>query len=420
MRSAPPLTTSRAQKAASLPSQQSPRTVLAANNVAPKIVDMTPEQRLADVQRRIKETTAAEQAKAATASAKQGKLGPDSIFAGEYLPQDLKSEEEEEEDKARQYKRERPMAHRSPSNMAAALDPNPTARTRWQRMMVIRNIRHKGRLTREMKIARSERSHMSKSSKFKTSVKKLMPLARQIAGKSIDDAILQMRFSKKKVAKEIQKHLIQARNEAVVMKGMGIARQPENVVDQQLVEASSEPGPAEKTAASAKDTRLLIQEALDMNAQKVVPAKTLDSTHPSAEVAITSVRSTPALTSSTPLQDRAQALLTSAADTPPSSLQRPQRTLKRGVAPDPTDIYIAEAWVNKGRYGKSPSPRARGRMDVLQHPHTGITVLLKEEKTRTRIAQEKHMRGVRKRLRGGVWESLPDRPLSRQSQYVLW
>lgn len=402
----------------------SPRSLAAVRaadtTIAPKIADMTPEQRLADVQRRIRETMAADQAKARSASVKQGKLGSDSIFAGEYLPQDLKTEEEENEEKALAYKRERPMAERSPSNMAAALDPNPNARTRWQRMMVIRNIRHKGRLTREMKIARSERSHMAASSKFKTSIKKLVPLARQIAGKSIDEAILQMRFSKKKVAKDIQNHLIQARNEAVVMRGMGISQRGENVSDHQIEQVASESESADESAAPAVDTRRLIEEAVNRSVKKTASADTTDDVVTTPEQTNVSVYSPTGLTSSTPRGDRAHALLTSAADSPPTSLQRPQRTLKRGVAPEPTDIYISEAWVNKGRYGQSPSPRARGRADILKHPHTGITVVLKEEKTRTRIAQEKHMRGVRKRLRGGVWESLPDRPFTRQSQYVLW
>ena len=69
---------------------------------------------------------------------------------------------------------------------------------------------------------RTERESLSKSHMFKTSVKKLGPLARQIAGKGIEDAIVQMRFSRKKVAGEVLKHLEYARDEAIVRRGMGL------------------------------------------------------------------------------------------------------------------------------------------------------------------------------------------------------
>ena len=111
--------------------------------------------------------------------------------------------------------------------MAAALDPQPLTRARWERKMLIRSIRQRGRLSKTDKILRTERSSLSKSHMFKTSVKKLGPLARQIAGKPIEDAIVQMRFSRKKVAQEVRRHLEAARNEAVVVRGMGLGGQEE-------------------------------------------------------------------------------------------------------------------------------------------------------------------------------------------------
>ncbi len=63
---------------------------------------------------------------------------------------------------------------------------------------------------------------LSKSHDFKTSVKKLVPLAKQISGKTVEEAIVQMRFSKKKVAKDVREHLEHARNEAIVKRGMGL------------------------------------------------------------------------------------------------------------------------------------------------------------------------------------------------------
>lgn len=108
--------------------------------------------------------------------------------------------------------------------MAAALDPTPVARKRWQRKMVIRDIRGRNRLSKTEKILRTERQHLVKSPLIKTSVKKLYPLARQIAGKPLQEAMVQMRFSKKKAAQDVLKHLEYARDRAVVVRGMGLGR----------------------------------------------------------------------------------------------------------------------------------------------------------------------------------------------------
>lgn len=88
--------------------------------------------------------------------------------------------------------------------------------------MLIRDIHGRFRMNKTVKILRTERFSVSKSALFKTSVKKLYPLARQIAGKPIEDAIVQMRFSKKKAAAEVKKHLEYARDEAMVRRGMGL------------------------------------------------------------------------------------------------------------------------------------------------------------------------------------------------------
>ena len=241
------------------------------------------------------------------------------------------------------------FADRDFSNMQRVINPRPRARLRWQRKMIIRNIKHNGVLTKEMRIARTERSHLSRSHFFKTSIKKLMPLTRQIAGKSIDEAIVQMRFSKKKAARDIRAHLIQARDEAVVVRGMGL------------------------TSPSIKHS-----------AESIGPV-TQDA-------------------STTPLgPDNAST-----------------NGAKKGQISDESDIYIAQAWVNRGPYGKEPEYRARGRVNMLRPPHTGISVLLKEEKTRTREASEKEEKAIRKRTGKTMWTQLPDHKIPRQSQYLLW
>jgi ribosomal protein L22 len=111
---------------------------------------------------------------------------------------------------------------RNPDTMAAALDPDPRGRRLWERKMVIQAIKKRGRLSRTQLIKRQERELLSKSQNIKTSVKKLVPLAKQIAGKTVDEAIIQMRFSKKKAAKFVKEHLEHAKNEAIVRRGMGL------------------------------------------------------------------------------------------------------------------------------------------------------------------------------------------------------
>lgn len=113
---------------------------------------------------------------------------------------------------------------RNPAIMAAALDPDPSSRQRWERKMVIREITRRGRLSKAEVIKKSERVLLSKSHNFQTSVKKLMRLAQQVAGKTVEEAIVQMRFSKKKAARDVRQHLEHARNEAIVRRGMGLGK----------------------------------------------------------------------------------------------------------------------------------------------------------------------------------------------------
>lgn len=131
-----------------------------------------------------------------------------SIFA------DLEAEQERENPRR---KRQRNREH-----MNYVLDPDPAGRMLWERNRVIEQIRRRGRLTKTQLLKRTERESLSKSAWIKTSVKKLGALARQIAGKPIEEAIIQMRFSPKKAAEEVKKHLEQARDAAVVERGMGL------------------------------------------------------------------------------------------------------------------------------------------------------------------------------------------------------
>ncbi|KAI9699800.1 MAG: 54S ribosomal protein L22, mitochondrial [Candelina mexicana] len=210
-----------------------------------------------------------------------------------------------------------------------ALDPDPNARKRWERKMVIRQIQRRGRLSKSMQIKRTERESLSKSPMLKTSVKKLGPLARQIAGKSVEDAIVQMRFSRKKAAKDVKEHLEHARNEAIVRRGMGL-------------------GEAEGTKGKEVEIEL--------------------------------------------------------------------KNGKRRLVKDRTGLYVDQAWVGRGTFGRLPDFRARGRINIMRPPRTSISVLLKEEATRVRISEEMD----EKRRKRKLWVHLPNRPVTAQRQYYSW
>ena len=167
----------------------------------------------------LSKTLKAQKAKAEEARSKPPKLGdlaPGSIVdsvSPKPSQEDIK--EAEIEDK---------ITVSDPYKLAAVLDPTPRATARWQRKMVIREIRGRGRMSKTVKLARTERSHLSKSVLIKTSIKKLFPLANQIAGKPLNEAMVQMRFSRKKAAQDVLKHLEYARDQAIVMKGMGLGK----------------------------------------------------------------------------------------------------------------------------------------------------------------------------------------------------
>ncbi|KAK3400655.1 ribosomal protein L22/L17 [Sordaria brevicollis] len=224
-------------------------------------------------------------------------------------------------------------------HMVRAVDPDPRSRVRWERKMVIRKLRRGtdpwSVEPKEERIARTERKLTFKSSLLPTSVKKLVHLSRQIRGKTVSEALVQMQFSKKKMAKEVQAELRRAEARAIVTHGMGLGR------------AGSKGSAAEETAP--------------------VKIQTKDGKH---------------------MEIR-----------------------------DPTRIYVAETYVNKGPHrGVELDYRARARVFKMDKPSTTITMVLKEEKTRIREHQER----VAKKLRQGPWVHLPDRPVTTQRQHYSW
>jgi ribosomal protein L22 len=258
-----------------------------------------------------------------------------------------------------------PQGVRNLEIMGRVLDPRPSVREGWQRRMIIRSIRRRGRLTRTETLLRTERSSLSKSHFFKTSVKKLMMLARQIAGKDLDEAMLQMRFSKKKAAREVLAHLKHAKNEAIVRRGMGLG--PNSPYIREAEESSHAP-PKEK---APEDEDILGKVSKAQNPRTVYPM-------------------------------------------PETPMWKP-----KDHHPDLTKMYVSQAWVGRGTYSKTLDHRARGVVNIMRNPHTSISVLLKEEKTRAREAKEKAAREWKKRVTK-VWTQLPDRPITTQRPYYTF
>lgn len=279
------------------------------------------------------------------------------IAASSIFEDDRRAQRQAEKQAAEDEKTQVGGKGRDPRNMLRVTDPDPNARERWERKKVIQMVRRGSRLSKTQFVKRTEREHLVKSHNMKTSVKKLGMLARQIAGKNIDDAITQMRFSKKKVATEVLKQLEFARDEAVVMRGMGLG-----------------------------------------NVQRQADATNLNAS--SADVCGTTI----------PAADKEK-------EDRPIEIQL--KGGKRYPVTDRSKMYIDQAWVGRGPYGNSPDYRAKGRVFIMRTPWTSISVLLKEEATRVREYAEREARRRRQRL-NNVWVPLPDRPIQTKHQWYSW
>lgn len=119
---------------------------------------------------------------------------------------------------------QRPVTVKTKENMAMVTNPDPRSRARWQRRKVIQMVKRNGHITKEDRLKMTERELLHKSEFLPTSVKKLVMLARQIDGKTLEDAITQMQWSKKKMATEIKFYLEEARDLAIAHRGMGLGR----------------------------------------------------------------------------------------------------------------------------------------------------------------------------------------------------
>lgn len=194
-----------------------------------------------------------------------GKLGP-SIF--DSIPQPLRKQERDQDDnelevaeggrEAQVYQEDgaaaKPTEHRfTPRSLRPTFkNPQPKDMIRWERKQVIEHVRGRRRLNKNEKLLRTERFHSAKSPFIKTSIKKLGPLARQIAGKTVEEAMIQMRFSKKKAAQDVLKHLKYVRDQAVVAKGMGLGKEIGAGIDR--------PPPNDLEAKLKKEGKVLVED----------------------------------------------------------------------------------------------------------------------------------------------------------------
>ncbi|KAF1935938.1 ribosomal protein L22 [Clathrospora elynae] len=250
---------------------------------------------------------------------------------------------------------------------AMNLDPDISARRTLERKLVIAGVKRHGRMTKAQKLLRTERQSLYKSQFLPTSTKKLQKVVNQIAGKTVSEALVQLRFSKKKVARDVIKGLEIAQNEAIAGRGMGL----------QGEEAAVERWNKQRELKDAGNPR-------DLWDYKTSEEGRISVSKPKA----------PFFKSSTiELKDGS-----------------------KKIVRDPSEMYIDQAWVGPGESWKTPEFRARGAINMLKHRTTSFTVLLKEEKTRMRVSDEiKKKRDNRK-----LWVALPDRPVTSQRQYCLW
>jgi ribosomal protein L22 len=196
------------------------------------------------------------------------------------------------------------------------LDPDPAARRTLERKLVIRGVKRHGRLTKAQNIARTERQSLYKSQNLPTSTKKLQKVVNQLAGKTVSEALVQLRFSPKRVARDVIKGLEIAQNEAIAGRGMGLGggRRAQRRWEKQRDQLDL-----------PRSTRGLVEKQSDGTSQG------------------------------------------------PTMIDMKDGSKK--LVRDPSELYIDQVWVGKGDMWKSPEYRARGMVNLLRHRTTSKSIL---------------------------------------------
>ena len=203
--------------------------------------------------------------------------------------------------------------------IAMNTDPDAEARRELERQLVISGIERRGRMTKAEKIKRTERESLYRSKFLPTSTKKMQKVINQIAGKTVSEALVQLRFSPKKIARDVIKGLEIAQNEAIISRGMGL-----------------ENG---QTALARWQTQ---RDMTDTGKQRDIwDYRTHDGAGPRKEIN--------------------------------KSQKNTMIELKDGskkLIRDPSELYIDQAWVGRGESWNSPEFRARGQINTLIHRTT--------------------------------------------------
>jgi ribosomal protein L22 len=189
---------------------------------------------------------------------------------------------------------------------AQRLDPVPEHRRRYERRTVIKDVTKHHRVTKAIKLARTERQLRWRSRDLPGSTKKMTRIMHLIVGKTVEEALVQLRFSPKRIARDVLKGLQIARDEAMTRHGMGLG-------------ASASP--------------------------------------------LTPESSQPYLADGSNIRPWKKGQL----------IELKDGTKKR--VHDPSEMYIDQAWVGKGTESRSPEFRARGRINMLTHRSSSMSVV---------------------------------------------
>lgn len=273
----------------------------------------------------------AEDAKPARPALREGELSTheSSLFRPEReIPgwrENMSAEEKQQVLQQARQRKEKVDRAREIELISMNVDPAPNARKALERKLVIASVKRHGRMTKAQKILRTERQSLFKSQLLPTSAKKLQKVINQISGKTVTEALVQLRFSKKKVARDVIKGLEIAQNEAIVGRGMGLQGE-EKAVNRWLKQREG------TDAGKVRDLWDYKTSDADAAAKPKVKA---------ARAGVTTVE----------LKDGS-----------------------KKVVRDPSEIYIDQAWVGRGQSWKSPEFRARGQVNYLTHRTTSTYI----------------------------------------------
>jgi ribosomal protein L22 len=242
--------------------------------------------------------------------------------------------------KARYEEREKQVAMDKDKELSALrLDPDPLGRKTLERELVIKGIRRRGRLTKEQTLKRTERQMLYKSLQLATSTKKLTKLMNMIQGKTVEEALVQLRFNQKRIARDVYKGLLVAQDYAIAERGMGLDGLRKRGEHKTIQAAEGKLQNIARQAKSDPDHVEAHKAALE-KAKEAREAAKLALIYPDGTRKLPNVGK-------------------------PTNILLKDGSRKKVY--DPSQIYIDQAWVGKDKTFKTHEFRARGRVNVLRN-----------------------------------------------------